>query len=588
MKRVKPANTRARLYIVAMVLALTSSALVVRAVDLQVVRKDFYQEQGDQRYLRDIPIAVSRGTIFDRNGEPLAVSTPVDSIWANPVDVLANADRLPELAKALDLDEDDLKQKLVQRSDKEFVYLKRHLNPDDARAILKLDIPGVATEREFRRYYPNGEVMSHVLGFTNIDDRGQEGLELAFDDWLAGKPGAKRVIRDLHGQVVENVELLREAQPGRDLTLSLDRRIQYLAYRELKAALQEHHATSGSMVILDVPTGEVLAMVNSPSFNPNSRNNVDPSTRRNRAVTDVVEPGSTIKAFTIAAALESGKWKAHTPVDTTPGTLTLADGRVIRDVHNKGLLDVTGVITHSSNVGAAKIGLTLTRDHMYDVDHRFGFGEVSGSGFPGESPGLLPISKSWGPVEQATIAYGYGLNVTPLQLASGYTAIANNGRLRSPTYVKGAQNPDTAVIDPEIAASLRRMLETVVTPEGSGLKAAITNYRVAGKTGTSRAAAGGGYDNRHISLFVGMVPASRPRLVGVVVIHDPQGAYYGGLVSAPVFSKVMDGALRLLDVPPDNVKNWYTGSPETGHTIVAKPPASDDAVDLSNFAEGVP
>jgi len=587
MKRVKPANTRARLYAVAMVLALTSSALVVRAVDLQVVRKDFYQEQGDQRFLRDIPIAVSRGTIFDRNGEPLAVSTPVDSIWANPVDVLGSAERLPELAKALDLDEEDLKQKLVQRSDKEFVYLKRHLNPDDARAILKLDIPGIATEREFRRYYPNSEVMAHVLGFTNIDDRGQEGLELAFDDWLAGKPGAKRVIRDLHGQVVENVELLREAQPGRDLTLSLDRRIQYLAYRELKAALQEHHATSGSMVILDVPTGEVLAMVNAPSFNPNARNSNDPANRRNRAVTDVVEPGSTIKAFTIAAALESGKWKAHTPIDTSPGTLTLADGRTIRDVHNKGLLDVTGVITHSSNVGAAKIGLTLTRDHMYDVDHRFGFGEVSGSGFPGESPGLLPIAKSWGPVEQATIAYGYGLNVTPLQLAQGYTAIANNGRLRSPTYVKGAQNPDTAVIDPEIAASLRRMLETVVSPEGSGLKASITNYRVAGKTGTSRAAADGGYDNRHISLFVGMVPVSKPRLVGVVVIHDPQGAYYGGLVSAPVFSKVMDGALRLLDVPPDNVKNWFTAAPESTHTIDTKPPTSED-VELSNYAEGVP
>jgi cell division protein FtsI (penicillin-binding protein 3) len=587
MKRVKPANTRARLYAVAMVLALTSSALVVRAVDLQVVRKDFYQEQGDQRFLRDIPIAVSRGTIFDRNGEPLAVSTPVDSIWANPVDVLGSAERLPELAKALDLDEEDLKQKLVQRSDKEFVYLKRHLNPDDARAILKLDIPGIASEREFRRYYPNSEVMAHVLGFTNIDDRGQEGLELAFDDWLAGKPGVKRVIRDLHGQVVENVELLREAQPGRDLTLSLDRRIQYLAYRELKTALQEHHATSGSMVILDVPTGEVLAMVNAPSFNPNARNSNDPANRRNRAVTDVVEPGSTIKAFTIAAALESGKWKAHTPVDTSPGTLTLADGRTIRDVHNKGLLDVTGVITHSSNVGAAKIGLTLTRDHMYDVDHRFGFGEVSGSGFPGESPGLLPIAKSWGPVEQATIAYGYGLNVTPLQLAQGYTAIANNGRLRSPTYVKGAQNPDTAVIDPEIAASLRRMLETVVSPEGSGLKASITNYRVAGKTGTSRAAAAGGYDNRHISLFVGMVPVSKPRLVGVVVIHDPQGAYYGGLVSAPVFSKVMDGALRLLDVPPDNVKNWFTAAPESTHTIDTKPPTPED-VELSNYAEGVP
>ncbi|HJT97941.1 MAG TPA: penicillin-binding protein 2 [Rhodanobacteraceae bacterium] len=586
MKRIRPANVRVRLYGVAMVLALSSSALIVRAVDLQVVRKDFYQEQGDQRFLRDIPIPVSRGTIFDRNGEPLAVSTPVDSIWANPVDVLGAADRLPELAKALDLDEEDLKQKLVQRSDKEFVYLKRHLNPDDAKAILKLDIPGVASEREFRRYYPNGEVMAHVLGFTNIDDRGQEGLELAFDDWLAGKPGMKRVIRDLHGQVVENVELLREAQPGRDLTLSIDRRIQYLAYRELKAGLAEHHATSGSMVILDVPTGEVLAMVNAPSFNPNARGG-DPSLRRNRAVTDVVEPGSTIKAFTISAALESGKWKAHTPVDTTPGTFTLADGRVIRDVHNKGLLDVTGVITHSSNVGAAKIGLTLTRDHLYDVDHRFGFGEVTGSGFPGESPGLLPIPKSWGPVEQATISYGYGLNVTPLQLANAYTAIANDGRLRSPTYVKGAQNPDTAVIDPEIAASIRRMLETVVTPEGSGLKAAITNYRVAGKTGTSRAASGGGYDNRHISLFVGMVPASKPRLVGVVVIHDPEGVYYGGLVSAPVFSKVMDGALRLLDVPPDNVKNWYTASPQGTPTLDAKAPASED-VELSNYAEGVP
>ena len=587
MKRVKPANTRMRLYGVAMVLALSSSALIVRAVDLQVVRKDFYQEQGDQRFLRDIPIPVSRGTIFDRNGEPLAVSTPVESIWANPSDVLANADRLPALAKALGLDEDDLKQKLVQRSDKEFVYLKRHLNPDDAKAILALGIPGIASEREFRRYYPNGEVMAHVLGFTNIDDRGQEGLELAFDDWLAGKPGAKRVIRDLHGQVVENVELLRDAQPGRDLTLSIDRRIQYLAYRELKAGIAEHHATSGSMVILDVPTGEVLAMVNTPSYNPNARNSNDPSQRRNRAVTDVVEPGSTIKAFTISAALESGKWKAHTPVDTTPGTFTLADGRTIRDVHNKGLLDVTGVITHSSNVGAAKIGLTLTRDHLYDVDHRFGFGEVTGSGFPGESPGLLPIAKAWGPVEQATISYGYGLNVTPLQLANAYTAIANDGRLRAPTYVKGAQNPDTAVIDPQIAASLRAMLETVVTPEGSGLKASITNYRVAGKTGTSRAASGGGYDNRHISLFVGMVPASKPRLVGVVVIHDPEGVYYGGLVSAPVFSKVMDGALRLLDVPPDNVKNWYTGSPQGGPTLDAKAPPPD-AAELSNYAEGVP
>jgi cell division protein FtsI (penicillin-binding protein 3) len=582
-----PVNLRARLYVVLSVLALASTALMVRAVDLQVVRKDFYQEQGDARYLRDIPIAVSRGTIFDRNGEALAVSTPVESIWANPPVLLENADRLPELARALGLDQDSLSQKLAQRSDKEFVYLKRHLNPDDAAAVLGLEIPGVASQREFRRYYPNGEVAAHVLGFTNIDDRGQEGLELAFDDWLAGKPGVKRVIRDRLGHIVENVELLEEAQPGRDLTLSIDRRIQYLAYRELMSAIREHGARSGSMVVLDVATGEILAMVNQPSFNPNSRGNVDVAFRRNRAVTDVVEPGSTMKAFTITAALESGKWTPTTKIDTNPGTLTLYDGRVIRDVHNVGLIDVTHVITKSSNVGAAKIAQTLSRDHMYDVYHRFGFGEVTGCGFPGESPGFLPVARKWGPVEQATIAYGYGVSVTPLQLAQAYAAIAAGGILRQPTFVKGARNPETAIVDPAIAASLRTMLETVVT-EGSGTKAAVTNYHVAGKTGTSRMAAGGGYANSHISLFAGMVPATRPRLVGVVVIHDPQGVYYGGLVAAPVFSKVMDGALRLLDVPPDDVQNWYTAAPRSEHNMVPPPPAVDEASELSNYAEGTP
>src|SRR5690606_26842721 len=315
-------------------------------------------------------------------------------------------------------------------------------------------------------------------------------------------------------------------------------------------------AASGSMVVLDVPTGEILAMVNQPSFNPNSRAYLDPSFRRNRAVTDVVEPGSTMKAFTISAALESGKWQPHTPVDTSPGTFALG-GYLIRDVHNKGLLDVTGVVTHSSNVGAAKIALTLTNEHMYDVFHRFGFGEATGCGFPGESPGFLPISSSWGVVEKATLAYGYGLNVTPLQLAQAYAALANGGRLRAPTFVKGALNPDSAVVDPEIAAKVTAMLETVVSPEGSGLKAAIPNYRVAGKTGTSRRAVAGGYESRYVSLFAGFVPASAPRLVGVVVINDPQGVYYGGLVSGPVFSKVMDDALRLLDVSPDNVQHWY-------------------------------
>ncbi|MFC5489631.1 penicillin-binding protein 2 [Dokdonella soli] len=586
-QRMKPANPRTRLYVVLLMLGLASSALVVRAVDLQVVRKDFYQEQGDARYLRDIDIPVSRGTIFDRNGEPLAVSTPVESIWANPMELLEHADRISELANAAGLDEESLKQRLIERSDKEFYYIKRHLNPDDAQAILKLNIPGVSSQREFRRYYPSGEVIAHVLGYTNIDDHGQEGLELAFDHWLAGEKGIKRVIRDRLGHEVENVELVREAQPGRDLTVSIDRRIQYLAYRELKAALQEHHASSGSMVILDVPTGEILAMVNQPSFNPNARSNVDPAYRRNRAVTDVVEPGSTMKAFTISAALESGKWKPHTPVDTSPGTYTLY-GHTISDVHNKGLIDVTGVITYSSNVGAAKIAQTMTRDHMYDVFHRFGFGEATGCGFPGESPGYLPIAKNWGPVEQATIAYGYGVSVTPLQLAQGYAALANGGRLRSPTFVKGAQNPDRAVIDPQIAASLRTMLETVIVPPGGGIKAAIRNYLVAGKTGTSRTAIGGGYQKKYISLFAGMVPASNPRLVGVVVIHDPQGAFYGALVSAPVFGKVMQEAVRLLDVPPDNVQNWYTAAPENAHTVRTTRQAPDGATEESNYEEEVP
>jgi cell division protein FtsI (penicillin-binding protein 3) len=583
----KPASTRTRLYVVLTVLGLASSALVVRAVDLQVVRKDFYQEQGDARYLRDIDIPVSRGTIFDRNGEPLAVSTPVESIWANPMELLEHADRIGELARATGLDEDSLEKRLVERSDKEFYYIKRHLNPDDAQAVLDLGIPGVSSQREFRRYYPSGEVIGHVLGFTNIDDAGQEGLELAFDQWLAGEKGIKRVIRDRLGHEVENVELVREAKPGRDLTISIDRRIQYLAYRELKAALVEHHASSGSMVILDVPTGEILAMVNQPSFNPNARGNVDPAYRRNRAVTDVVEPGSTMKAFTISAALETGKWKPHTPIDTSPGTYTLY-GHTISDVHNKGLIDVTGVITYSSNVGAAKIAATLGRDEMYDVFRRFGFGEVTGCGFPGESPGNLPIAKNWGPVEQATIAYGYGLSVTPLQLAQGYAALANDGRLRPPTFVKGGQAQDRAVIDPQIAATLRTMLETVVHPPGGGIKAAITNYRVAGKTGTSRTAIGGGYQKKYISLFAGMVPASQPRLVGVVVIHDPQGAYYGALVSAPVFSKVMDGALRLLDVPPDDVQNWYTATPDSGPTVRTGRRAPDGAQAEPDYAEGVP
>jgi cell division protein FtsI (penicillin-binding protein 3) len=576
----RPTNTRVRLYVVMMILALGSTALIVRAVDLQVVRKDFYQEQGDARFLREMPIPVSRGTIFDRNGEPLAVSTPVESIWANPQQLLDQPDRLPALAAALGVDASALQQKLEQHQEKEFVYLKRQLNPDDADVITKLGIAGVSAQREYKRYYPSGEVLAHIVGVTNVDDRGSEGLELAFDDWLAGTPGAEHVIRDNKGHTVEDVELLREPKPGRDLTLSIDRRIQYMAYRELKTAIMEHHAMSGSMVVLDVQTGEILAMVNQPSFNPNAHSNGDISYRRNRAMTDVVEPGSTIKAFTMATALESGKWNLKSHVDTNPGSYQIATW-TIHDVHNHGLLDLTGVITKSSNIGAAKIAETLPRESLYDMFRRFGFGESTGSGFPGESSGLLPVVTTWGPVEKATISYGYGLNVTPLQLAQGYAALANDGRLRAPTFVKGARNPDNAIIDPEIAHTIVKMLETVVMPGGTAYpQAVIANYLVAGKTGTARMAHAGSYQNKYVSTFVGFVPASAPRLVGVVVIHDAQGLrYYGGDVSAPVFAKVMDGALRILDVSPDNVQRWFAGGP------VAPVPA---AVSSDDAAEEVP
>ncbi|MBS0558290.1 MAG: penicillin-binding protein 2 [Proteobacteria bacterium] len=584
--RTPPVNTRGRLYIVFMVLALAASALIVRAVDLQVVRKNFYQKQGDARFLREVPIPVSRGTIFDRNGEPLAVSTPVESIWADPSTVLEQPERIPELAKALGVDAAALKRKFEQHQAREFLYLKRQLNPDDAQAILAHGIGGVSSQREYKRFYPSGEVTAHVLGVTNVDDRGQEGLELSFDEWLAGAPGAKRVIRDNKGHTVENVELVREPKPGRDLTLSIDRRIQYLAYRDLKAAIIDHHAKSGSMVVLDARNGEILAMVNQPSYNPNAPA-ADPAYRRNRAVTDVVEPGSTMKPFTIATALQSGKWTPDTLVDTNPGTFVLA-GHVIHDVANHGLLTVTGVITHSSNIGAAKIALTLPNEDLFDMDHRFGFGESTGSGFPGESPGLLPAARTWGVIEKATIAYGYGLNVTTLQLAQAYAALADGGRLHQPTFVKGVRNPSVAVIDPQLAHSIVKMLETVVAPGGTALRAAVPNYLVAGKTGTSRQAVNGGYESRYISLFAGMAPASNPRLVAVVVIHDPQGGYFGGTVAAPVFSQVMTGALRLLDMPPDNVQHWYAGGPDTGAPIQAGAKAPDYAPGDNSYEEAVP
>jgi cell division protein FtsI (penicillin-binding protein 3) len=558
---------------------------------LQWVSKDFYLDQGDQRYVRDLQIDAPRGTIFDRNGNPLAVSTPVASIWADPSTLKDHVDRIPELAKALNLDADALAQKITQRADKQFVYLVRHLNPDAAEAILKLGIPGVDKQPEFRRFYPNGEVTAHILGKTNVDDVGSEGLELAFNEYLAGKPGSKSVIRDLHGRAVESydVDLDVPPKPGRDLTLSIDKNIQYLAYRELMQAIQEHKAAYGSIVVMDVTNGEILAMVNQPSFNPNSQNLNIPQKdlldhMRNRAATDVVEPGSVAKAITISAALESGKWKPDSKVDTNPGTWQHYD-HIIHDTHNHGLLTVTGVITDSSNVGAAKIGSTLPRDQLWDMFHRFGIGETTGSGFTGESPGNLPIAKRWGPVEQDTISYGYGFSVTPLQLVRAYAVIANGGTLYEPTFVKGGGGQGKRIIDKKIADEVLAMLRTVVSPTSTAPKAAVPNYFAAGKTGTSHIAHNGGYRNVYNSVFVGFVPATNPKLVAAIVISGATGTdivqYMGGTVAAPAFSGVMQGALRLLDIPPDNVKNWYVGGPGPDPLALPKlppEPATDPTI----------
>ena len=570
-------NARSRLLAVAGVLALATLALVARAGWLQLLHNDFYQRQGDARFLRDIPIAASRGSILDRNGEPLAVSTPVASIWANPQELLQATDRIPALAKALAISPDALLQRLAQRAEREFVYLRRHMSPDAAQAILALQIPGVAAQREFRRFYPAGAVAAHVLGFTNIDDVGQEGLELAFNDWLTGKPGVKRVIRDRLGRVVENVDLLRAAEPGRDLVLSIDRRLQYLAYRELGAGLREHDASAGSAVIIDVVSGEILALVNLPSYNPNSRDSDILNAQRNRALTDVFEPGSVMKAFTAVAAMESGKFTPDTLIATSPGYTTLRGGYTIHDFKDYGTLSMAGVLIKSSNVGAIKIADQLGAEQQYSAYRRFGLGQSTGSGFPGESAGVLPAASAWGPVEKQTIAYGYGVSVTALQLARAYAAFGNGGVLPTPTFVKGTPPAQRTVVDRAIAGKMLSILEAVTGEGGTATRSNVTGYRVAGKTGTSRKASGGGYaDKRYVAVFVGLAPVSRPRLAMAVVINDPKGEEYGGgAVAAPVFRRIMTGALRVLAVPPDRIEQWYASMPaESAPAIAARAAAN--------------
>jgi len=541
----------------AVVLGFMFSALVLlgaRAIWLQVVTSGYLQDQGNARHLRVIQDNSHRGMIFDRHGEPLAVSTPVESVWAEP-DALAEVrDRWPVLARVLGMTIHELGQAVHHSRGREFMYLRRHVTPEQAAQVRALEIAGVGLQREYRRYYPSGTVAGHVVGFTNVDDQGLEGIELAYDKWLRAVPGRKRVLKDRFGNIVESVESVSLPEPGKDLTLSIDRRLQYLVYRELKNAVAQHRARGASAILLDAHTGEVLAMVNEPGFNPNNRANLASNLFRNRAVTDVLEPGSTIKPFTVAAALESGRFSPNTQIDTAPGLLTVGRN-TIRDTHNYGQITVTQVLEKSSNVGAARIALALNNGSVRDLFMRAGFGHGTGSGLPGEVHGRInPPSRI--PIELATLAYGYGIAVTPLQLTRAYGALANDGVILPVSLLRrDAVGEGERIFSEKTARAVRHMLELAVSRDGTGAAAQVGFYRVGGKTGTAHKLVNGEYaDRRYVASFAGFAPASDPRLVMVITVDEPStGIYYGGQVAAPVFSKVMAGALRLLNIPPDNL-----------------------------------
>ncbi len=546
--------------------ALVGLALLARAVELQILDRDFLQTQGQQRHLRVLDVPAHRGMITDRTGEPIAVSTPVDSIWGHPEELLENSDRLPELGELLGRETGELREFIEARSGREFIYLKRHLAPEQADAVLSLDMPGIYSQREYRRYYPAGEVAAQLIGFTNIDDQGQEGLELAYEGWLQGRPGSKRVLRDRLGRIIEDVENIESPRPGQDLQASIDLRLQYVAYRELKAAVNEHGADAGSMVIMDPATGEVLAMVNQPAFNPNNRRNATTAQARNRAIVDLLEPGSAIKPFIAAAALESGAVEPDRQFDTSPGEQRFA-GHSVRDIRDYGELDVTGILQKSSNIGATQIALETDPESLWRTLDQFGFGSLTASAFPGEAPGHLPHWRDWREIGQVTAAYGYGMSMTPLQLTKAYAAIANGGEMAEASLLKRDSEPHTrTVMSPGTAEHLMGMLEQVVAPGGTGTRAAVPGYRVAGKTGTVVKSGPGGYsEDEYQSIFAGMLPASSPRLVGVVMIDNPRGEdFYGGAVAAPVFARVMNDAMRLLDIPRDHIE------PDDGAIIVRR------------------
>lgn len=529
--------------------------LILRLSQLQLLQTDFLQDQSERRTIREYGIDAYRGMVMDRNGEPLAVSTRVKSLWINPKQILDQKTDLTPLVKYVPLTVQELALKVTKNAQKEFVYLQRHINPLKAEKIEALRLKGVGLDQEYKRFYPAAEVTSHLVGFTNIDEQGIEGVELAYNEWLTGEQGKGRAVKDRLGLLVKDLGVTKVAESGKDLTLSIDLRLQYQAYRELKAAVQQHGAKSGSLVMVDVETGEIMAMVNQPSFNPNNRGELKASAVRNRAVTDIFEPGSTVKPFTVAAALMSGQVNEQSVVNTHPGYIRLG-WKTIPDHRNYGKLSITEILTKSSNVGVSKLALKMGGEHLWNDYQRLGLGAPVGLGIPGESSGKIGVKgNKWSELETATLSYGYGLAVTPLQLAQAYQALANGGLKKPLTLIQGNHQSGEQVMPNTIAHNVVAMLETVIGPGGTAKRGQVSGYRVAGKTGTVHKVGADGYeDERYRSVFAGIAPANKPKVVTVVVIDEPAGReYYGGEVAAPVFARVMQSSLRLLNVQPNEL-----------------------------------
>ncbi|MDG2420251.1 MAG: penicillin-binding protein 2 [Gammaproteobacteria bacterium] len=549
-----------RVYLVLSMMFFCVMVIAWKVSTLHITERDFLQDQGDARTIRNVPLAANRGLITDRNGEPLAVSTPVQSIWVNPGEMTGEIAAIKKLAEQLELNAEVLELNINKKANLEFLYVKRRINPGDAEKILQLNIDGVYSQKEYQRFYPQGEVTAHLIGFSNVDDVGQEGLELTYNDWLKGVPGKRQVMQDRRGHIIEELNTIQTAQPGQSIELSIDFRIQNIAYRELKKEFITRRAKAASVVVLDVNTGEVLAMASQPSYNPHNKADMtDFSVLRNRSITDVFEPGSTVKPFTIAAALESGIYTSDTVIETSPGWM-MVSGNEVKDIFNYGTLTTTGVITKSSNIGSSKIALEIGAEPIRDVLARVGFGEVLGTGFPGERSGVLPNPRNWGRHVTATFSFGYGLSATALQLAQAYSVLADDG-IRKPVSLLKLSKEEVRmlrqeqVLSPEVVMDVKEMLGTVVDKSrgGSVLGANVPFYSVAGKSGTAHVVGEQGYEeNLHNSLFVGMVPASDPEIVIIVVVNEPKGdEHYGGQVAAPVFSRVASGAMRILNISPD-------------------------------------